>query len=189
MARRFSLPALLALILALGGCSPRATTFVHPEVDFGRIRRCAILPFQNLSTDRSAGTRVEALFLTELLRAGNGLTLVEPGETVAALRELRFDPAAPLSPAQIVALGKRLGTEGIFTGTVMDCGPEALGRNRVYVVTAEFGLLETETGVVVWKCEVHGSGSSVWRKLFGGDSASLYAVSRDVVRKALGSLF
>jgi hypothetical protein len=88
-----------------------------------------------------------------------------------------------------VALGKRLGTEGIFTGTIMDCGPEALGRNRVYVITAEFGLLETETGVVVWKCEVHGSGSSFWRKLFGGDSASLYAVSRDVVRKALGSLF
>ncbi len=189
MARRFSLPALLALILALGGCSPRATTFVHPDVDFSRIRRCAILPFQNLSTDRSAGTRVESLFLTELLRTGKGLVLVEPGETLAALRELRLDPAAPLSPAQILELGKRLGVEGIFTGTVMDCGPEALGRNRVYVVTAEFGLLETETGAVVWKSEVHGSGSSVWRKLFGGDSASLHAVSHDVVRKALGSLF
>ncbi len=189
MARRSILPALLALVLALGGCSPRATTFVHPDVDFGRIRRCAVLPFQNLSTDRSAGARVESLFLTELLRAGEGLAIVEPGETIAALRELRLDPAVPLSPAQAVELGKRLGAEGLFTGTVMDCGPEALGRNRVYVVTAEFGLLETETGAAVWKCEVHGSGSSVWRKLFGGDSASLHAVSRDVVHKALGSLF
>jgi len=189
MARRSSLPALLALVIALGGCSPRATTFVHPDVDFSRIQRCAILPFQNLSTDRSAGARVESLFLTELLHAGRGLAVVEPGETMAALRELRLDPTAPLSPAQTVELGKRLGAEGIFTGTVMDCGPESLGRNRVYVVTAEFGLLETETGSVVWKSEVHGSGSSVWRKLFGGDSASLYAVSRDVVRKALESLF
>lgn len=189
MARRPSLSALLVLIFALGGCSPRATTFVHPDVDFSRIQRCAILPFQNLSTDRSAGERVESLFITELLHTGRGLTLVEPGETLAALRDLRLDPAVPLAPAQIVELGKRLGVDGIFTGTVMDCGPESLGRNRVYVVTAEFDLLETETGAVVWKSEVHGSGSSFWRKLFGGDSASLYAVSRDVVRTALRTLF
>jgi hypothetical protein len=195
MVRRwsFALPVpVVALALAcgvLGGCSPRATTFTRTDVDFGRIHRCAVLPLRNLSPDGKAADRLDGIFLTELLRAGQGLVIVEPGATDAAIRDLRLNVAEPLAPAQVVELGKRLGVEGIFAGAVLDHGAEQNSRDRANVVTAEFSLSETETGALVWQTQVHGTGTSLWRKLFGGESESLYDVSRDVIRKALGTLF
>jgi uncharacterized protein YbjQ (UPF0145 family) len=50
-------------------------------------------------------------------------------------------------------------------------------------------MAETETGNLIWRSQVHVDGSSLWKKLFGGESASLYDVSRKAVQKALGSLF
>jgi hypothetical protein len=195
MVRRRSLAALplvaaLALLCcALPGCSPRATTFTRTDVDFGRIHRCAVLPFRNLSSDAKAAERLEGVFLTELLGAGKGLIVIEPGATDAAIRDLRLNVGEPLAPAQVVELGKRLGVEGVFAGAVIDHGAEQNSRDRANVVTAEFSLSETETGALVWQTQVHATGSSVWRKLFGGESEGLYDVSRDVVRKALGTLF
>lgn len=187
-AKRTLLTLLLGLAL-LPGCAPRATTFVRPDVDFGRIRRCAVLPFRNLTQDQGAAERVQSVFLTELLRRGEGLQIVEMGETISALRELRLSAGEPLPPARLVELGKRLGAEGVFAGGVLDYGVEQGGQNRVTLVTAEFTLSETETGSLIWKSEVHGKGTSLWRKLFGGEPASLYAVTRDVVGRALGTLF
>jgi len=180
--------SLLCLVL-LAGCAPRATTFVRQDVDFGRIRRCAVLPFRNLSQDQAASERVQSVFLTELLSAGEGLRVVEPGETIAALRELRINTADPIQPSRLVELGKRLDADAVFGGLVLEYGVDQSGRDRVTVVTAEFDLMETETGALIWKSEIQGKGGSVWRKLFGGEPASLYAVTRNVVRKALGTLF
>lgn len=192
MNRRILVPPALvtALVLALaaGGCSPRATSFVHPNFDFGRLQRCAVLPFQNLSSDANASARLQAVFLAELLRH-EGLAVVEPGETVAALRELRLNVEEPLAPAQLQELGRRLQCEGLFLGTVQEYGLDAMGGARTYKVTADFSLVETETGQTIWKAQAHRSGGSIWRKLFGGDSAGLYDVSRGVVRQALETLF
>ena len=196
MNRRIPLPRALALVLLLalalalaaGGCSPRATSFVHPNYDFGRLQRCALLPFQNLSADMNGAARLQAVFLGELLRH-EGLVIVEPGETLAALRELRLNVEEPLTPAQLGQLGQRLRCEGMFLGTVHEYGIEAVGGARAYKVTADFALVETETGQTVWKAQVHRSGGSVWRKLFGGDPAGLYDVSRGAVREALETLF
>lgn len=192
MNRRNLLPPALAaacvLALAVAGCSPRATSFVHPNYDFGRLQRCALLPFQNLSSDTNAGARLQAVFLGELLRH-EGLAIVEPGETLAALRELRLSVEEPLTPAQLGQLGQRLQCEGIFLGTVQEYGVESIGGGRAYKVTADFALVETETGQTIWKAQVHRGGGSVWRKLFGGESAGIYDVSRGAVREALGTLF
>ena len=184
-----SLPALLVCLALLPGCAPRATTFVNENVDFGRIRRCAVLPMRNLSQDQGAAERVQSVFLTELLKAGKGLQIVEPGETNAALRELRLNTAEPIQPARLVELGRRLGADGIFGGAVLEYGIEQGSRDRVTLVTAEFDLSETETGSLIWKTEIQGKGTSLWRKLFGGEPASLYAVTRDVARQALETLF
>lgn len=175
-------------LAALAGCAPRTAHFVHPDVDLGFIRRCAVVPFQNLSSDRFAAARLQPVFLAELLQT-EALSIVDPGATLAAYDRLGLGPDTPLTPEQVIALGEALEAQAIFTGTVEDYGQRRSGGDQTNAITATFSMLETETGTMVWNAQVARDGSSFWRKLFGGDSASQHDVSRRAVHDALESLF
>ena len=187
---RISLGALLLLlgVIALAGCSSNASSFVRDDVDFSYIRRVAVFPFFNRGSDLQGGARVYSIFQTELLEQV-ALRVVDRGETMAAIQTLHLDPTTDLSTEQIMSLGRELEVDAIFFGTVEEYGIERTGSSRVYYVTFSFSLAETETGALVWKSQVHNDGTSFWRKIFGGGSASLHAVSRSAVQDALGTLF
>jgi len=185
---RISLGICCLLGLALSGCAPDVNSFVRSDVDYSYIRQVAVFPFQNLSQDLYAAARVQSVFTTQLL-AQDGLRVVEPGAVLATLEDQRLDAAAELSPDQIVALGEQLGADAIFFGTVEEYGAERMSNDRVYLVTLSFALHETETGSLIWQGQVHNDGTSFWRKLFGGGSASLYQVTSTAVDDALETLF
>lgn len=178
----------LLLAIGLSGCGGGAVSHVRDDVDYSHIQRVAVYPFVNRSQDQLAGARVQTVFITDLATRG-GLQIIDPGETLAAMRELRYDPGMELSAAQIIDLGKRLDVDAVFFGAVDDYGFERENANRAAVVTLSMRLAETQTGSVVWLSQDQRSGTSVWRKLFGGGSASLHDVTRAVVADCLGSLF
>lgn len=175
------------LVFAAAGCSGGGAVFVHPQVDFSHIRRCAVLPFANLTGDSFAAKRMESIFLMEVLTSG-ALTLVEPEETLSAMTDLRITPGSTPTAEQVVALGKALSVEGVLFGSVEDYGPVNRSGRPGYQVTAAYSLLETETGTLIWRSQVHVEGLSLWKRLFGGESATLFELSRKAARKALGSL-
>jgi polysaccharide biosynthesis protein PelC len=177
----------VALLLAGAGCAGSGGAFVHPDVDFSHIQRCAVLPFQNLSSDNFAGMRVQSIFLMEVLANGS-LAIVEPEETASAMKDLKIPAGGVPTAEQLVALGKALSVQGVFAGSVEDYGPLNRSGQQGYQVTAAFSLFETETGNLVWRAQSHVEGLSLWKRLFGGESASLYDLSRKAARKALGSL-
>ncbi len=181
------LTCLLFVLLLWTGCAGSGTSFVHPTVDFSHIRRCALLPFQNLTEDGFADERLQSVFLMEILERGS-LSIIDPEETVSAMKELRLAPGSTLTPEQIVALGKALSVEAVFFGSVEEYGLQSRSRQQIYEITAAFGMAETETGNLIWRSQVHVDGSSFWKKIFGGESAGLYDISRKAVRRALGSL-
>ncbi|MEZ4387260.1 MAG: hypothetical protein R3D98_06715 [Candidatus Krumholzibacteriia bacterium] len=183
-----SLGLLVLLGCCLAGCAANTTSYVRDDVDFSYIRRVAVYPFVNRSQDPQAAPRVYSIFQAELLQH-DALRTIDLGETLGGLQALRLDPAAVLAPEQIVALGKQLGVDGIFFGDVDDYGLERASGDRVYSVTFTFSLAETETGSVVWQSTVHDDGTSLWRKLFGGGTASLHDVSRSAIADALETLF
>lgn len=183
-ARGFAVPVALVL---LSGCGSAVTSFVNPDVDFTHVQRVAVVPFRNLTTDELADERMESIFLMELVRA-NVLQIVEPRETAEAMAAAGIPTSAALTPEQTVALGKRLGVEALFFGSIEEYGYGQGDRRRGPQITGAFGMAETETGVVIWRSQVHATGASFWKKLFGGGTADLYTVSRKVVRKALGTL-
>jgi hypothetical protein len=188
MSNKMTLAAALVVALSiLAGCAAAPIHYVNPDVDFGFVRRVAVVPFQNLSADRYASQRTESVFQAELL-SYEGIEVLDPGEVLGVWNELRFGADVVLTPQQIVTLGERLGVDALFTGSVEEYGLERLGNNQAYTVTAVFGLAETTTGAVIWSSQVHADGSSLWKKLFGGQPKSLYAVSRSAVRDALDTL-
>jgi hypothetical protein len=151
------------------------------------MERAAVLPFQNLTSDFLAGERIQSIFLMELLSEGI-LVIVDPRETSAAMGMLGLQAGTALTQEQAVALGKKLGVDALFFGVVEEYGQGRGDRSRGPEVTVVLGMTETETGALVWRSQAHGTGSSWTGKLFGGGPADLYTVSRETLRKALGTL-
>jgi hypothetical protein len=116
------------------------------------------------------------------------LEIVDSRETVSVMRGMGLSPGSSLTPEQTVALGDKLVVDALFFGVVEEYGYSRGDRRRGPEITAVFGMTETETGAVVWRSQVHATGSSLWRRLFGGGAADLFDVSRDTVRKALRTL-
>lgn len=188
MIRSTLVVALLLAAVLLPGCSPSATSYINPDVDFSFVHRVAIFPFQNLSADHKAPARVGSIFLSEILEH-EGLVVLAPGETRSTLVELKMGDAEALSADQIVLLGKELDVDGIFFGTVEEYGMQQTGRDRSFAITASFSMAETSTGALIWNSQIHQGGVSIWRKLFGGGAPEPYAVTRDAIREALETLF
>jgi len=188
MRRGISFVIFLTVLSQLPACSPRATDYVNPNVDFSFVHRVAIFPFQNRSQDLQAAARVQSIFMAEILDRG-GLVLVDQGQVLSILQQSKISPGATLSSEQIIDLGKQLSVQGIFFGTVEEYGQARISNAQVYQITASFSLLETETGSLIWNSQVSRDGTSFWRRLFGGGTASLYQVSRSAVRDALRTLF
>jgi len=183
--RGLALPPLLAAVL--GGCSSSGSGYVNPNVDFGHIRRVAVLPFENLTPDDLADERMHSVFLMELLEE-DVLEVADPGETVAAMRSLGLPVGSALSPDQAVKLGAELRVEALIAGTIEEYGLSRVDRSRGPEVTAVFAMIETETGSMIWRSQVYANGASTLKKLFGGGASGMYEVSREAVRKALGTL-
>lgn len=181
---------LILTVLAVVGpaCSSGTSSYVRDDVDFSHVRRVAVIPFRNLSQDLHASTRVYSVFMTRLL-ARESVDVMALGEVLSAMNRLRLNADEELSQAQLVALGKELGVDGLFLGEVDEYGLERSSNDRIYLVTATFSLTETETGSLVWTAQVHQDGGSLGRKLFGGGSASQHDVTASAVDQALGTLF
>lgn len=175
-------------LLVFSACSSGTEGYVNTDVDFSYMERCAVLPFQNLSTDRYADERVQALFTLNLMRRGV-LTVVEPGEVLQVMRRLDLQRGAEYSPEQYVELGEALGVQAIFYGAIDEYGIPKGSRDRNNRVTARFLMVETETGSVVWRSSVNQDGGSLWRGLAGTGTADLHDVSKAAVDAALDTLF
>ena len=186
--RQWAALVLFGAIALCGGCSPGASEYVRDDVDFSFIRRVAVYPFFNLTQDIFAAQKVQSIFVTEILGTGE-LEVVDRGEMLAAVAELKLAPDMILSPQQVIALAKRLEVDALFFGTVEEYGLERSSNNPTHVVTVNYQLSEAETGRTVWSSQSRTDGGSLARKLFGGGTASLYDVTRANVRAAMGTLF
>lgn len=183
--------AVLALALASGllaGCSanPEPTEFVNPRFNFGFVERVAVLPFENLSSDRQAGARATRLLITELLATGT-LDVVEPGEVQAALGQFGTRVVQP-SEEQIVALGQSLEVQALILGTVTQSDLLRSGASTVPVVGLDVRMVEVETGAVVWAATTTVKGDSFAARILGTSGEPVAETTRRAVRQVLRTL-
>ena len=187
--RRIAAAALRsAAAIFLAGCASSPTTkYLHPNVDLGAIRRVAVLPFENLSQDRSAAEKVHKVFLTELLSL-EAFEVVEPGQVTQYLRSNRIDSIEGLGPPDLKRIGESLKAQGIFVGAVVDYAEARSGTTPSPEVTIQLRLVETQSGVTVWSASRTRSGASASARLFGIGGQSLTEASRQLIREELNPL-
>lgn len=185
-----ALPGLLAagLLVALAGCrSGSSAKYVHPNADLGAIRRVAVLPFDNLTQERSASDKVQKIFLSELL-ATEAFDVVEPGQVVKVLKAERIESLEALGAAEIKKVGEALKAQGLFTGTVVDFAETRSGSTPSPEVTIQLRLVEVQSGVTIWTASKTRSGASASARLFGIGGETLTEAARTLMREQLKGL-
>ncbi len=177
-----------ALTLALTGCrSTRRTVYFHANADLGAIHRVAILPFQNVTQDHTAGERVSSVFLTEVLALGV-FDVAEPGQVAKLLRSERIETVDTLAPPDFKKLGAALKVDAFFLGSISDFMESRSGSTAIPTVTIQLRLVEAESGVTIWSASQTRSGATASARLLGIGGESLTEASRQVIRQELSTL-
>jgi TolB-like protein len=173
----------IAVIFA-AGCRTTQTRYLHKNADLGAIQKVAVLPFENLSQEHSAGDKVQKIFYLELL-ALDVFEVTEPGQVNKVLRGA---PTDTLGPADYQRLGKDLGVDAVFVGTVVDFADTHAGNTPAPDVTIQLRMIDTHAGATVWSTGETRSGAGVSTRLFGVGGESLTEAARRVVKAELGTL-
>lgn len=178
---------LLAGTLAAGCASSKTTQYLHPNADLSAIKRVAVLPFENLAQEHTAGEKVQKIFFTELLSLG-AFDVVEPGQVSKLMRTEHIESIESLGPADFKKIGDALKVQGIFLGSVVDYADTRMGSTPTPDVTIQLRLVEVQSGVTVWEASRTRSGANASARLFGVGGDSLTQASRSLIKDELSTL-
>ncbi len=101
---------ILSALITLGGtiltgcASMGSTVFIHRDYNFTFVEKVAVVPFENLSNDQSAGSRVTLLFVTELLST-DAFDVIEQGEVLSAISKISMTRSDMLTEEQTRKIG------------------------------------------------------------------------------------
>ena len=179
----FALCSLLIFIYGCGG--PKY--HIRPKADISDIKRVAVLPLENFTSDTYAGEKIRRLVISELL--SRGIDVIEPGEVTRILKESEVRSLGSIKVSDIQNIGKTLGVEAVMLGSV-----EAFGMGRGISVTypevsIHLILLEATSGNIVWSVLHTTGGASFWTRHFGAEGISLSEAARKAVKEAVNTLF
>jgi len=180
-----------ACALAVAACSAHRgaqVTFHDPVMDFSLIQSVAVMPFENLTSDRNAGERVRDVVMT-MIQATGAMYVVPPGEVGRGIsRTSLMDPVAP-TPEEVVALAKNVEADAVITGAVLEYGQTRSGSASANVASVSLRMMEAETGRVVWSASSTRGGVSASDRLFGGGGEPMNVVTEAAVKDLLDKLF
>jgi TolB-like protein len=178
--------ALSFLLILIYGCVS-SEYFIRPKTDISNIKRVAVLPFENFTSDGYAGEKIRRIVITELL--SKGIDVIEPGEVTKLLRELNIRSISSIKVSEIQEMGKKLGVEGVMMGSV-EAFEISRGISVTYPeVTINLILIETSSGNIIWSVRHTTGGASFWTRHFGSEGISLSEAARKVVKGAINTLF
>jgi TolB-like protein len=184
----FALASMALTLASCAGTKRSEVTFHNPNMDFSQIERVAVLPFTNLTPTQAAGERVRDVFMT-MLQATGTFYVVPPGEVTRGVTRSRVQNAAQPTAEDLIALGKEIKVQVIFTGTVREYGEVRSGNTPANAVSVSLQMLETQTGQLVWSASSTKGGVSAGDRLLGGKGLPMNEVTEQAVRDLLDSLF
>ena len=174
-------------MILVAGCSSTVTKYTRPDVDFRKIKKVAVLPIENFTSDKYAHEKIRSLVIIDLL--SRDIDVIEPGEVIKTLRELRVWSVNSLSSSDIRNIAKILKVEAVMTGSV---GTFKMSRGisvSYPEVSLSLMLYEAASGNVVWSVWHTSGGAGFFTRHFGAENITLDETSRDVIRGAIDTLF
>jgi TolB-like protein len=143
--------------------------------------RIAVMPFQNKSRHKDAGTIVTYMFLVELFN-NTGFEPVEYGEIRKMVVDLRIRHKGELDYNSIKELSETLGVDGILVGTVM-LYSDGLDTSSPPQVAVSARLINARKNRIIWSdsLQVNGNEDIIvldWGKIRSVDNVAYKVVSK-----------
>jgi len=168
--------------------SPTDNTYYNPNMDFGAVKTVAVMPFKNLSNDKSAAGRVRDVFITMLLSTGE-MYVLPPGEV--ARGAIRAGITTPTSPAteEIIKLAAITKVNAVITGVIREYGEVRSGSTSANIISLSFQMIETQSGQVVWNASSTKGGITMKDRLLGGGGKPMNEITEIAVNDIINTLF
>jgi hypothetical protein len=183
---RYAIFCLLGIIMA--ACASSDMYYVDPNMDFGAVRTVAIMPFENLTAEKTAAERVRDTFTNILLSSGQ-IYALPPGEVArAAIRAGITDPITPAVEG-IIKLAAITKVNAVITGVVREYGEVRSGGATANVVSFSLQMIEAQSGRIVWSASSTKGGISAKDRLFGGGGKPMNDVTEEAVNDILNKFF
>lgn len=187
--KKYLLPVLFLALLVVTGCRSGGVPTYHisEDIDFSFYKRVAVMPLDNMTTEKYAGDIVRQVVISEILASGL-LDAVVPGEVMSAVNELGIKTVTSLNAKQIKSLGNALGVEAIIMGSVEEYGMVKAGSATAPQVTITLMMADAETGSIVWSITKTRGGASFMARHFGARHETISETVLMLVREAIQTL-
>lgn len=190
--KSFRLLALMIIVfiisVTLNGCAYPSSNFKNENMDFSSIRRVAVLPFHNLTSDDNAAERVRETFMG-MLQATKAVYVVPPGEVARAINLANMRTPSTPSADEIKTLARILKVQAVITGVLKEYGTVHSGASEASVISMQLRMMETETGTVVWSASSTKGGITLSDRLWGGGGKPMDVVTEGAINDLLDKLF
>lgn len=109
--------ALILSLSLLGACATPHVA-INPRADFSTIKRVAVLPFNGPNGEMAADLLTQSL-------VASGADVIERQKLNDVMKELSMSNSTSFDPTTAKQLGKLLGIDALFVGTVAESTPQA----------------------------------------------------------------
>lgn len=182
------------LFLVLSGCNGTPKHYIKAGANFQYIKKVAVLPLNNLTDDKYAGEKVKSIIIMEILERGI-FEVAEDGEVNKVVgdvfREMGFREGEliVIDMETIKRIAEKLGVQAVFIGSVESYGQSRGGGTPYSVVSLSLRLVESNSGITLWRGFYSKKGNSFAKNIFGIDQKNEIELSRDVSRQLMITLF
>ncbi len=172
--------------VALFSCAPRPG-YINPEADFAFYEHVGVIPFSNLTGDRTAAEKVTSSFTTELLMQ-DAVQVANSGDFFKAVREViqgeRTNYPEEFTSEEAMVLGKKARVEGVLVGAVHEYAMVRVGSDEFPIVGIIVRLFDCQSGKVVWSYNITRRGGPKFPILSFGETHTLGDMTSHVCREA-----
>lgn len=174
-------------ILCIAGCAMKPKVYVNPNTNFGFIKRVAVLPFENLTSDRFADKKVRDVFVTSLLST-EVIDVPELGEVMKALESQGIASSEAVSGDVAKAVGQILGVQGLVLGTVEEYSINRTMSGSFPEIAVTLRMLDVKTGNIIWSVSHSEKGGRILPTVFGIGEETLSEVTARATKRVVETL-
>jgi len=179
---------IMSIVLCIAGCGGvKPKVYVNPNTNFGFIKRVAVLPFENLTSDRFADKKVRDVFVTSLLST-KLIDVPELGEVLKALESQGITTPEAITGEVAKSLGQILGVQGLVLGTVEEYAVNRTMAGSVPEIAVSLRMIDAKTGNIIWSVSHTEKGGRILPTVFGIGEDTLSEVTVKAAKRIVDTL-